>query len=92
MRCIPQRLGRRLLGALIILLIVVFMGMDEKGMFSFEDFPVIEGSSGHRDLKIAGSKSGSREANGMQIGVVGGHDKLQSIVGGYDKLQSIGKL
>ena len=53
-------------------------------------------------MKIKGRKSGSRDANGMQIGVVtvggrcnvvGGHDTLQSIViGGHGKLQSIGNI
>ena len=93
MRCMPQRHGRRLLGAPITCLIIIFMGMGT-GMMRvcsvLKSFLVIEGSSGHRDLKVEGSKSGSRDADGMQIGVVGGHDKLQSIVGGHDKLQSIG--
>ena len=48
----------------------------EKGMFSLkEKLEVIRtsgnGSSGHRDLKVEGSKSGSRDADGIQIGVVG---------------------
>ena len=45
------------------------------GMFSFDEFPVIKtsgnGGSGHRDLKVERGKSGSRDADMMQIGVVG---------------------
>ena len=44
------------------------------GMFGFYEFPMIRASgncsSGHRDLSV-GSKSGSKGADGMQIGVVG---------------------
>ena len=86
----PQRHGRRLLGAPVVLFIVIFMGVgmgihEGRDMFGFDEFPAIDVlKSGN-----IGSFDFGSDVSSTQVGSGSGLRDKSHIVHGVDKMQDV---